>query len=549
MAEPASNSFSPRDFSVCKALVVEPNPTSRSILVGILRELGFETVVQVTRPPDALKKLEYTTFDFIFCEYHFDNAAHTGQAFLDDLRQSRILPLSTAFMMVTHESTYEKVSEAVESALDSYILKPFVFNKLRERFIEVRKRKYELREIFASLEAEDFKEAIRLCEKRVEGKAPYWLYAARLGAELSLRAGEHERARELYEVVLAAEALPWAKLGLARSDLDGGKPQQAKRTLEALLADNPSYADAYDVMGRAQSEQGELEQALETYRQAVALTPASLNRLQKLGQLSFLIGDREEASKALTKAFHQGVGSRLYDYQSLMLLCFIKFDEKDGRFLNMAEGNLAQQVARAPESRRFALMYLILEVLDALRRRQTAKAVELMREFAQEITEATFDFEMACNFLSLVQRVNNTDLFLPDEEEWVSRVARRFCVTKISSQILSKCLSSGSEHEARVSESFNEINGYARDSLTMAVNGRHREAVLELLRHGKKTLNAKLIETAKLTADRHKELISDWQELMTESEALRVKYCSSGTQVSLGQTTTSRAAGGIALRL
>ena len=69
------------DLSVSQALVVDSNPTSRSILVSQLRDFGMGSVVQCARLADARRQLEHRSFDVVLCEHHFANEASSGQAF------------------------------------------------------------------------------------------------------------------------------------------------------------------------------------------------------------------------------------------------------------------------------------------------------------------------------------------------------------------------------------------------------------------------------------------------------------------------------------
>ncbi len=121
------------DLSTAQALVIDPNPTSRSILVSQLRDLGMGTVVQTARLQDARRHLEYRKFDVVLCEMHFPQESMSGQDLLDDLRRNQLLPFATVFIMVTGEATYTKVAEAAESALDGYLLKPLKASQLCER--------------------------------------------------------------------------------------------------------------------------------------------------------------------------------------------------------------------------------------------------------------------------------------------------------------------------------------------------------------------------------------------------------------------------------
>ena len=201
------------DLSTSSAMVVDSNPTSRSILASQLREFGMGTVVQCARLADARRQLEYRKFDVVLCEHHFAGESSSGQDLLDDLRRNQLLPFGTVFIMVTSEATYTKVAEAAESALDGYLLKPHKASHLGERLRQARIRKASLQEIFTAIEAADFNVAAALCLQRFETRGKFWLYAARVGAELMLRVGKYDQAQRLYQAVVNAKTLPWAKLG------------------------------------------------------------------------------------------------------------------------------------------------------------------------------------------------------------------------------------------------------------------------------------------------------------------------------------------------
>ncbi|TAK83185.1 MAG: response regulator, partial [Aquabacterium sp.] len=144
------------ELQSCRALVIDANPTSRSILTAQLRELGVGTVVQTTRPQEARRQLEVQNFDIVLCDYHFDaSESYSGRDLLDDLRRAQLLPYATVFVMVTGEATYAKVVEAAESALDSYLLKPYSAVALSERLQQARHRKHVLQDIFEAIEASE----------------------------------------------------------------------------------------------------------------------------------------------------------------------------------------------------------------------------------------------------------------------------------------------------------------------------------------------------------------------------------------------------------
>jgi CheY-like chemotaxis protein len=170
------------NLSACSAIVVDSNPTSRSILVSQLREFGVGNVAQASRTSDARRQLEFRSYDFVLCEHHFAAEAVSGQDLLDDLRRNQLLPFSTIFIMITAEATYAKVAEAAESALDGYLLKPHKASQLAERLRQARIRKVSLQEIFSAIEEEEFERAAQLCMERFEYLSPKACFGCTLRA-------------------------------------------------------------------------------------------------------------------------------------------------------------------------------------------------------------------------------------------------------------------------------------------------------------------------------------------------------------------------------
>lgn len=534
------------DFSSSKALIIDGHPTSRSILAAQLRDLGVGTVIQCSRIADARKQLEGREFDVVLCEQHFQDGKASGQSLLDDLRRAQLLPFSTVFVMVTGEASYTAVAEAAESALDSYLLKPFAATSLADRLLQARKRKRVLREIFVAIEEGDFDQAARLCLVRFQARAPYWLYAARIGAELLLRLGQHDAAQKLFQAVIDAQALPWARLGIARSQLEGGKVQQARRTLEVLISDDPSHADAYDVMGRVHVEQGSLTEALETYRMATQLTPASIERLQRQGMLAFYCGEHAEARRALERAATIGITSKMFDLQSMVLLAFARFRDKDTKGLQRCADNVRHVLERNSASRRLRRFAALTDTLNLMANRQLARVLEELRTMAQETKRPDFDIEAALNLVTLLSELAAAELQLDQANEWIDTLAMRFCVSKSLSELLSKAAGVYPPYAERVRAAHTKVLSLAESAMNHSLNGEPRAAAKALLAHGGQTLNTKLIDMARMVLQRHAEKIEDAVELKAMADELFGKY-SSSTLPGMGGGA-GRQSGGLALR-
>ncbi|MCH7342182.1 response regulator [Pelomonas sp. CA6] len=526
------------------ALVIDGNATSRSLMSAQLRELGVGQVRQATRVKDARVILETQPYDIVLCDYHFDGTDMSGQDLLDELRREQLLPYSTVFVMVTGEASYAKVAEAAEAALDAYLVKPYTSAALAERLSSARRRKRELKDIFDAVEDKDFVRAAELCMQRFEARAPYWLYAARIGAELLLRLERHDEARRLYEAIIAARTVPWARLGVARTEVAGGNLPAARRTLETLIGEMPEQADSYDLMGRVQMEQGEIDAALQTYRTAVKLTPGCLLRQQHCGTLAFYSGDRSEALTLLERALAQGLRSKLFDWLSLALIALMRFDKRDGKGLKYAQDALAQALIRNPKNDRLQRLDLLLRALRLLQERRTTDALQLAREDAALLQQDDVDLEAASLLIALWVRLARQGIERAEMDAVMSTVGLRFCASKSATEVLVAMAEDDEAAVLRLREAHAHIANVAETAMRHAMRGDARVAVQLLLEHGGQTRNAKLIDLASLVLKRHHDKIADQHALLEQIERLQQRY----VQRSGQGLRAARAAGAMVMR-
>ena len=534
------------DLSSCTALVVDGNATSRSILIAQLREFGVGTVVQTSRAVDARRQLEYRSFDFVLCEQNFSAESMSGQDLLDDLRRNQLLPFSTIFIMITAEATYSKVAEAAESALDGYLLKPHKATQLGERLHQARVRKLSLQEIFTAIEAEEFEKAAKLCLERFESKGLFWLYAARVGAELLLRVGRHAQAQQLYQAVVAAKTLPWAKLGVARAQLDAGQMTQATSTLENLISADPTFADAYDVMARAHFEMGRFGKALETYKQASMLTPASISRLQNLAMITYYNGDHEEAEKLLDRTARMGLESKMFDCQTLVLLAFTRLENGDRKGLQRCHDDFARLIERSPDNARQRRLADIVIALNLLQQHQFAAVLETIRAFIKTVPQPDFDFESASNVLALFAQLANRAIQLDEVDSVVETLGMRFCSNRSLTELLAASAIAHPPFAARMRSAQAQVLEFAETAMSLSMAGDPTAAIRNLLLHGKATLNSRLVDNAYQLLQKHGAKINDAASLSQEIQEVRVRCGTGNVKASLGEQ--KRQAGGLALR-
>lgn len=534
------------DLSTTRALVVDGNPTSRAILVNQLRDFGVGTVEQATRSIDARKVLEIKNFDIVLCEQYFQPGTPTGQDLLDDLRRNQLLPFATIFIMVTGEASYAKVAEAAESALDGYLIKPHTATGLADRLYQARQRKAALAEIFAAIETGDYERGAQLCLQRFDARSPYWLYAARIGAELLMRVDRYDDAQKLYEAVIAAKTLPWAKLGVARAQLDRGEPMRAISTLENLIGEDPRYADAYDVLGRAQFELGNHEQTLAAYKMACAVTPYSITRLQNLGHMSYYSGDRAEAEKILGQCARLGLDSKMFDAQTLVLLAFARLEASDRKGLQHCRDDFVKLIDRDEKNQRLQRLAGIVDALLLILDRQFARSVEAVRGLAAKVKEPEFDIESATNLIALMAQLANKAIELADVEPAVDALGMRYATGRSMNELLAGAAGVHPPYAERLRAAGSHVLKLAESAMSLSLGGDPAGAVRNLLAHGQETLNAKLIETAHLVLQRYADKIPQAAQYEQAVQDWRARYGSPQLRPALNEQ--GRRAGGLTLQ-
>ncbi|NCP55515.1 MAG: tetratricopeptide repeat protein, partial [Rhodoferax sp.] len=512
-----------------------------------LRDLGVGDVVQATRLTDARRQLENRKFDVVLCEQNFSGDSMTGQDLLDDLRRDQLLPFSTIFIMVTGEATYGTVAEAAESALDGYLLKPHKAAHLVDRLRQARIRKATLQEIFTAIENEDFEFAANLCRNRFASREMFWLYAARVGAELLLRLGRYADARQLYQSVLQARTLPWAKLGIIRSFLDEGQTARAIEALQTLLNEDPNYTDAYDLLGRAQFEQGKFDEALQTYETVSKLTPASLTRLQNLGLVTYYTGDRKGAQPILDRSVRIGIDSKMFDSQTLVLLAFYRLEVGDRKGLQRCQDDFARLIERNPDNARHQRLGALVNILQLIEQNELAQVLAEVSTLCKRIREPGVDFEAASNLLNLLSLMASRRIQMEDPTIVVDTLGLRFTGTRALTELLAGAAAVFPLYAEHIRAANAQLLRLTETAMSKTLEDKPGAAVEELAAHGKETLNSKLIETAYLVLNRYPDKIADFAQWQSTINELRTRYNTQGIRPTLGEQ--KRQAGGLTLRI
>jgi two-component system chemotaxis response regulator CheY len=117
-----------------RILVVDDFSTMRKIIKNILRQLGFNNVVESDDGTTAWETLNRDNIDFIISDWNMPQM--TGIELLRKVRASEEYS-TTPFLMVTAEAQQENIIEAVQAKVSNYIVKPFTPETLGQKIDKI----------------------------------------------------------------------------------------------------------------------------------------------------------------------------------------------------------------------------------------------------------------------------------------------------------------------------------------------------------------------------------------------------------------------------
>jgi len=317
-------------FDALSALVIDDIGAMRHALRSQLEWMGMNQVKCVADAEEAIEALGIGHFDLILCDYNL-NKATSGQHFLEHLRHKNLLSAKTIFVMVTAEAEYAFVANAAEFAPDDYILKPCPEKKLRARLERLFDRRNFLLPALTAMDDKDYPLVISECDRLIALTTnERWLLAAlKLKAEAQHALEDTGDLLKTYDQALAVrDNVPWVKMGIARTRLMLNEPEVAEQMAQEIIADNPSYVAAYELLADIKRRQCDEEGAFELMEQSAKILPTA-KRFRSTSESAFLLGKLDEAKSYSETAIKMSSGSITEHADDYLSLAQIQTDMGD----------------------------------------------------------------------------------------------------------------------------------------------------------------------------------------------------------------------------
>ena len=117
-----------------RVLIVDDFSTMRRIIKNILRQLGFNNIIEADDGTAAWEILTKDQVDFIISDWNMPQM--TGIELLRKVRASEEFG-DLPFLMVTAEAQQENIIEAVQAKVSNYIVKPFTAETLGQKINKI----------------------------------------------------------------------------------------------------------------------------------------------------------------------------------------------------------------------------------------------------------------------------------------------------------------------------------------------------------------------------------------------------------------------------
>src|SRR5205823_5006276 len=96
----------------------------------------------------------------------------------------------------------------------------------------------------------------------------------------------------------------------------------------------------------------------------------------------------------------------------------------------------SRRIDRKPDNARLKHFDAVITTVRFMHDKKVAEAMRMVRALSDEVIGAGMDMEAACNTVALWARLNSQEIQLDEMPMQVTRIARRFCVSRAATEML-----------------------------------------------------------------------------------------------------------------
>lgn len=469
-------------------LIIDDSLTVRQSLRAMLSNVGVTRSETAANAADGLMRLQKRSFDVVLCDYNLGESMN-GQEMLEQLRTTGSYPLTSVWIMITGERSYERVVAAAEVAPDDYILKPFSSQALFDRMQWAFARKRFLKPAHQHLMNGREDLAISVMEELVSQAATpvQKLDVLRLLAETHLAMENYSEAGRCYSDILEMRVIPWAKMGLARIFKAQDKVAESSELLNEIINDAPHYTDAYDALAHNLARCGQFAESLAVLEKAVALSPRNFRRLCLTGESALNAGDPAKAAIYLEKAVR--IGRNNSGFGPDVLIDLLQAHSEAGNAEKMDQ--VANELNGMLKGEHNVFLLHVCRAMTLLGRKAWMDAQESLKQAAALLLQPHLSWRSGVRFLEAVARLPD-DLDGYSGSTWVKQLSLRLVRTHQDVEQLSSLAKKNIGLIRAVHDAYGYLQSINDEAVSLTKDKRKQDAAKLLYDTAKATLNERL---------------------------------------------------------
>ena len=291
-----------------KILIVDDFYEMRSLTQSMLLPYTPDRIETARDGEEAIELMQDIKFDIVLCDYNLGNGKD-GQQILEEARHRSLIPFSCIYIMITAENTSRMVMGAIDYLPDDYISKPFTRTQLQSRLQKLMEKKESLLDISAAIEKKDYMRALALCLKKLGENSSKRMPLLKTRTDIMMRLGRYEEVIESCDILLEERDIPWARLAMGQACFALERYHDAEDIFESMTEDNPANALAHDHLALTLEKIGNNKKAEACVNKAISISPKSILRQRKLGELAYKNENYSVSEQAFKEAVDIGRNS------------------------------------------------------------------------------------------------------------------------------------------------------------------------------------------------------------------------------------------------
>lgn len=283
------------DYADKRCLVVEDRRPFLMLLKGLLMSLGAKKVDTALSAELALKAFKTVSYDIIVCDLHLGNDKKNGFEFLEEIRKLKLISPTAVFIMISGDSARSMVLGSLEKQPDDYLIKPFSQAQLNSRITRAKNRRLTLASLYSLIEEKKYESSIETCKRFLDTGTMYAMNCIQILVQLYWLTKQYDEAEHVLTKQLNERSMQWALSAMARTQLLKENYIEAINLARLAIDASRNDVESYDILAEAYLQHGMPEEALKYIKDALSLSPLSIERHYNVCKIARVNNDYETA--------------------------------------------------------------------------------------------------------------------------------------------------------------------------------------------------------------------------------------------------------------